>query len=215
MTDQIGALRIRWQGLSGRLGLAEAPAAGLFDELAHAYSEPGRHYHTLAHIAVLFELLDRHGRDVRDRDAVELAIFFHDAIYVPARADNEEASAALARDRLTALGAKPALVQEAERLIVATRHGAAKIDAEADPDLALLLDLDLSILAAPRAAYAAYVLAIRDEYAMIPDETYKPGRARVLQGFLRRERIYLTDRLRALWEASARANLAAEIAGSL
>ena len=146
-----------------------------------------------------------------DGDAVEFAIFFHDAIYVPTRDDNEAASAALARSRLTALGAGPALVRNVERFILATRHGTTEVDAEADPDLPLLVDLDLSILAAPRAAYTVYAKAIRNEYAMIPDATYKPGRVRVLQSFLARERIYATPRLHHLWDASARDNLRWEI----
>ncbi len=53
----------------------------------------------------------------------------------------------------------------------------------------------------------AYAQAIRQEYAAVPDELYRPGRRRVLEGFLARPQIYLTERLRALWEAPARANL--------
>ena len=45
----------------------------------------------------------------------------------------------------------------------------------------------------------------------MPDELYRPGRRRVLESFLSRRHIYLTERLRALWEAPARANLSEEI----
>ena len=187
--------------------MPETSATATLDELVRAYSEPGRHYHNLDHIATLLELLDRHGEAVRTRDAVELAIFFHDAVYVPTRSDNEAASAALARARLTELGASDALVSEVGRLIHATRHGASIADADGDPDLALLLDLDLSILGAERPAYAAYARAIRSEYAIVPDMLYRPGRRRVLAEFLARPRIYATPRLRDLWEAAARSNL--------
>jgi predicted metal-dependent HD superfamily phosphohydrolase len=200
-------LRSRWHALTARLGFAQAPSAALFDELAQAYAGPGRHYHDLGHIAQLLSLLDRYGQDLRDRDAVELAIFFHDAVYVPIRSDNEAASAALAHARLTALGATEPLVREVERLILATRHGTAIADAGSDPDLALLLDLDLSILGAEHAVYAAYAAAIRREYAVVPDIVYRPGRRRVLAEFLARPRIYATPRLYEAWEAAARANL--------
>ncbi|MET0567581.1 MAG: hypothetical protein ABWZ74_00750 [Hyphomicrobiaceae bacterium] len=206
------ALTAGWRALAVRLGIAEQPATALLDELIRAYSQSGRHYHNLDHIAALLDLLDRHGGPVGNRDAVELAIFFHDAVYVPTRSDNEAASAALARARLTGLGADSALVSEVERLILATRHGAAIADADSDPDLALLLDLDLSILGAERSAYAAYAHAIRREYAMVPDLLYRPGRRRALAEFLARPRIYATPSLRDLWEASARANLAWESA---
>jgi predicted metal-dependent HD superfamily phosphohydrolase len=202
-------LRTRWQALAVRLGIAQqgAPAAALLDELARAYAQPSRHYHNLDHIAALLELLDRHGQGVRNRDAMELAIFFHDAVYAPTRSDNEEASAALARERLTGLGVKDDLIAEVERLILATRHGQSLADADSDPDLALLLDLDLSILGAERATYAAYAEAIRREYAIVPDTIYRPGRRRVLAEFLGRARIYATPSLHDLWETAARANL--------
>ena len=202
-----GALTSNWRTLFSRLGIAELAATAVLDELVHAYSEPGRHYHNLDHIAALLQLLDRHGEAVRNREAVELAIFFHDAVYVPTRSDNEAVSAALARARLMELGAGDALVSEVERLILATRHGASVADADSDPDLALLVDLDLSILGAERPAYAAYAQAIRREYAIVPNLLYRPGRRRVLAEFLARPRIYATPHLRDLWEDAARANL--------
>ncbi|HEU4379362.1 MAG TPA: hypothetical protein VFR73_12390 [Hyphomicrobiaceae bacterium] len=205
-------LRNRWRQLMGRIGLAPGAGTALLDELIGAYAQSGRHYHNLDHIAALFELLDRHGDSVRNRDALELAILFHDAVYAPIRSDNEAASAALARARLTALGITENLAGEVERLILATRHGASPADAESDPDLALLLDLDLSILAAERTTYAAYAEAIRREYAVVPDAIYRPGRRRVLAEFLARPRIYATPRLHDLWETAARANLAWECA---
>jgi predicted metal-dependent HD superfamily phosphohydrolase len=200
-------LRSRWHALTARLGFAQAPSVALFDALAQAYSEPGRHYHNLDHIAQLLSLLDQHGHNVPGRDAIELAIFFHDAVYVPIGSDNEAASAALARARLTALGGTETLVREVERLILATRHGSAPADSASDADLELLVDLDLSILAAERAVYAAYAAAIRHEYTVVPDLIYRPGRRRVLAEFLARPRIYATPRLYEAWEASARANL--------
>jgi predicted metal-dependent HD superfamily phosphohydrolase len=205
-------LRARWDELARRIGLAHGTGTALLDELEQAYAQRGRHYHNLDHIAALIDLLDRHWDSVRNRDALELAILFHDAIYLPTRSDNEAASAALARDRLTQLGIGEALIGEVERLILATRHGTSPADADSDPDLALLLDLDLSILAAEHATYAAYAAAIRREYAVVPDAIYRPGRRRVLAEFLNRPRIYATPHLHDLWEATARTNLEWEIA---
>lgn len=205
-------LRTRWRELMGRIGLTPGAGTALLDELTGAYAQSGRHYHNLDHIAALLDLLDRHGDSVRNRDALELAIFFHDAVYVPTRSDNEAASAILARQRLTNLGIDADLVAEVERLILATRHGTSSADAGSDPDLALLLDLDLSILAADRATYTAYAEAIRREYAVVPDAIYRPGRRRILAEFLARPRIYATPHLHDLWESTARANLEWEIA---
>ena len=57
-------LHPRWHALAGRIGLAPGPGTALLDELMQAYAQPGRHYHNLAHIAALIELLDRHGDNV-------------------------------------------------------------------------------------------------------------------------------------------------------
>jgi len=200
-----------WDDLASRQGCAAPAATAVLEEVVLAYGQPHRHYHTLDHIAALLALLDEHGRGLLDRDAVMLAILFHDAVYDPARHDNEQASAAFAVERLAGLGFAHELTTKVSRYILATQHGqSAKVTDDAD--LALLLDLDLSILAAARAEYRAYTQAIRGEYASVPDELYRPGRRRVLEGFLAREQIYRTERLYALWEQPARVNLIGEIA---
>jgi predicted metal-dependent HD superfamily phosphohydrolase len=207
----MATLSARWRAILDRLGIDADAAGPTFADLVRAYSEPGRHYHTLDHIVALFHQLDRHGEGLADRNAVELAIFFHDAVYVPTRSDNEAESAALAGARLTALGLPAALVARVADLILATRHGIEHAEPH-DADLALLLDLDLSVLAADRPVYAAYAQAIRSEYAVYPDLVYRPGRRRVLGQFLARPRIYRTGRLHELWDAAARANLEWELA---
>lgn len=198
-----------WRDLAHRHGCAADPVERVQANLVRAYSEPHRHYHTLSHIADLLQLLNEHG-GITDGDAVTLAILFHDAVYDPARQDNEAVSATLAREQLMLLGFPQQLLAKVERYILATQHGAS-IPAAGDADLQVLLDLDLSVLAAARDRYGAYAQAIRQEYAAVPDELYRPGRRRVLESFLSRRHIYLTERLRALWEAPARANLSEEI----
>src|SRR5260370_20074579 len=69
-------------------------------ELVSAYTAPDRHYHDLRHIEALLGLADACAGAITDRDAVEAAIWFHDAIYDTRRSDNEERSAALAMARL-------------------------------------------------------------------------------------------------------------------
>jgi predicted metal-dependent HD superfamily phosphohydrolase len=206
----IGVIERCWCDLTARRHWGPA-AAAVLEDVVRAYREPHRHYHTLDHVAALLALLARHAEAGADRDALTLAILFHDVVYDPMQPDNEEASAARASERLAGLGVRPQLVAKVGRYILATRHGQ-PAEADGDADLALLLDLDLSILAAGADAYRAYAEAIRREYASVPERLYRPGRRRVLEGFLARERIYLTPRLAALWEQPARANLAAEIA---
>jgi predicted metal-dependent HD superfamily phosphohydrolase len=199
-----------WRDLAGRHHCEPSRAEVLLNELLGAYSEPSRQYHTIEHIASLLRQLDDHGLAVADRDAVALAMLFHDVIYDPRRRDNEEQSAALARGRLSLLGFPNEVVAKVEHYIRATKHAQ---DFETnDHDLSLLLDLDLSTLAAAPAEYRVYADAIRREYGDVPNELYRPARRRVLEAFLARERIYRTDDLHRLWEERARANITAEMA---
>jgi predicted metal-dependent HD superfamily phosphohydrolase len=199
-----------WCELAHRHGCDAASADRVLAGLVRAYVEPHRQYHTLAHIADLLQLLHEHG-GIADGDVVTLAILFHDAVYDPSRQGNEAASANLAREQLTFLGFPLQTIIKVESYVLATQHDAS-VPAAGDADLLVLLDLDLSVLAAAPDRYRAYAQAIRLEYAVVPDELYRPARRRVLQGFLARAQIYQTQRLRALWEAAARANLSNEIA---
>src|SRR5215470_11849955 len=69
-------------------------------ELVSAYTASDRHYHDLRHIETLLGLADACASAITDREAVEAAIWFHDAIYDTRRNDNEERSAGLAVARL-------------------------------------------------------------------------------------------------------------------
>ena len=199
-----------WRGLAQRQGASAAAAETLLEDVIRAYREPARHYHTLAHIAVLLRQLEGHTAELANPDLVMLAIIFHDVVYDPRRQDNEQQSAAMAHRRLTALGFAPNLIQRVADYIEATQHGR-ELDTQ-DPDLALLLDLDLSTLAAAPDAYRLYASAIRREYGHVPDALYRLGRRQVLKGFLARKHIYRTRRLAELWETRARVNINAEIA---
>jgi predicted metal-dependent HD superfamily phosphohydrolase len=81
-----------------------------------------------------------------------------------------------------------------------------------DRDGALFLDADLAILGSEE-GYEAYAEGIAFEYGWVPAETYAAGRAEVLERFLRRDRIYLTDAIHALLDARARVNIARERGG--
>lgn len=74
------------------------------------------------------------------------------------------------------------------------------------------LDFDLSILAAEPAAYDAYARAIRREYSIYPDASYRRGRIAVLEKLLALPGLYRSAALSVAWEAPARNNLAREIA---
>ena len=206
--------RVKWTELCASPTCRPQHAADVWTELTAAYAEPQRHYHTMDHIQALLALRVAHAERFQDRGTVDLAIFLHDVIYDPKCSDNEARSADWARARLALLDCDGARIERIAHLVEMSRHDAAEL-ATVDPasDLALFLDLDLSILAADAPTYAAYARAIRQEYAIYPDLLYRPGRAKVLQGFLRRRVIYCAGHFRALWEDAARRNIEDELRG--
>lgn len=203
-------MRERWRMLMGASAAPPDAAGTALAELLAAYSAPDRHYHSLQHIAELLGHVERQAGAFADRASVELAIFYHDAVYEIARKDNEAASARLVETRLPGLGIAPARVARVAALVEATAHGTADPD-PGDADMLRFLDLDLSILAAPRADYADYAAAIRAEYACVPEPLYRAGRRKVLQSFLGQPRIFRSPDLHMLWDARARENLRWEI----
>ncbi|QDQ27911.1 N-methyl-D-aspartate receptor NMDAR2C subunit [Chitinimonas arctica] len=197
--------RTAWTKMWPRLGLIESPAC--LDTLLARYSEPHRHYHTLQHLEeclVLFwevEALAEHAAEV------EIALWFHDAIYEPLRQDNEQRSADWARETLLAAGAERQVAERVYGLIMATRHTAEPRGQDAQ----LLIDIDLAILAAKPARFDEYEEQIRAEYRHVPELLFRSKRRSVLEKFLERPHIYSTQPLRERFEAVARDNLAKAI----
>jgi predicted metal-dependent HD superfamily phosphohydrolase len=180
-------------------------------ELVRMYHAAGRHYHDLRHIETLLDLAARHPLD--DREAVEAAIWFHDAIYDPRRKDNEEKSAELAVARLRDVAANDRIARIAMMIRATAGHALPECpDPRARADCALFLDMDLAILAGAPAAFAAYERDVRREYAWLPEPAWMSGRRRVLESFLARPAIYLTDAFRRTHEARARRNLTGALA---
>jgi len=89
----------RWLGLWS--AQADNPALErVYDDLVERYSEPHRHYHDLRHVSRCLMELDEARSQADNPFEVELAIWFHDAVYDPRRSDNEEASARYAKKTL-------------------------------------------------------------------------------------------------------------------
>jgi predicted metal-dependent HD superfamily phosphohydrolase len=196
----------RWQKLMDELGLAENFST--YDALAAAYAEKHRRYHTARHIEDCLDKLDSARQLAQAPAEIEIALWFHDAIYDPYKSANEEKSADWACVFLTSNGVDPTRVERIRDLVLATRHQAVAVD----PDAQLLVDVDLSILGANEADYAVFEKHVRDEYKWVPAMVFRKKRAEILQSFLDRPRIYSTSFFGDRYEQTARANLARAIA---
>lgn len=200
--EQVTLDQQRWTGLWSRLG-AQGSGLSIFTHLAAAYAEPARAYHTAEHIQDCLIQLDRSRDIARHPNEVEVALWFHDAVYVPGASDNEDRSARLAQTALQACAVQLEVSRRVAELVLATRH----LTLPRDPDGQLLCDIDLSILGREPEVFDEFERRIRQEYAWVPEPMYRSTRAEVLAGFLRRRPIFQTKSFREQYELPARANL--------
>ncbi len=208
MTDHFRALFLSYDV---NIALVETAVSDLYER----YSEnghfsrlsAGRFYHNLAHIEAVLNHIQPCLSQAQNPVALQLAAWFHDVIYDAACHDNEAQSAAYAQQVLTELQVLQADIDEVERLIMLTAGHEASFS---DLDGHILLDADLAILAAEPAQYDGYAQAIRQEYAHVPDETYRAGRMQVLRRFAERPFIYHLPEHQN-WELKARENIQQEL----
>jgi predicted metal-dependent HD superfamily phosphohydrolase len=177
-------------------------------ELLAAYADPTRGYHDTRHLTEVLDRLDElAGAGASfDRLPVELAAWFHDAVY-DGRPDAEKRSAHWAEEVLAAH--EPRQAAEVTRLVRLTETHRPAPD---DENGCALSDADLAILAAPPERYDEYAADVRREYAHVSDRDFRAGRAAVLADLIDRPHLFHTAHARMHWEAGARANVQAELA---
>lgn len=207
MVDSRDSLVHRWDDLVARVGLDHTVATAAIAELLAAHEEPARRYHDLRHLTECFDIVDTMADlSASERSAVELAIWFHDAVYEPTATDNEHRSAVRAGAFLRDSGrpdVAPAVVEAIEMTA-----GHAPITRS--PIIDAVHDADLGILGASPERYDEYAAAIRVEYAHVTDEDFSEGRSRILRSFLAMPNIYVRPDM-ASREIEARRNLEREV----
>ncbi|OGZ15223.1 MAG: hypothetical protein A3G11_01160 [Candidatus Lloydbacteria bacterium RIFCSPLOWO2_12_FULL_51_9] len=197
----------RWVVLWKRLG-ARGDARAVYTDLVARYSEPHRAYHTLEHIGHCLDEFEQVRHLAMNPDAVELALWYHDAIYDTKAKDSEERSATLAVEVARNASLPDSFGQSVANLITATKHASAPID----PDVQLLVDIDLSILGQSEDTFDEYERQVRKEYEWVAKDAFIAGRSAILKSFLDRQTIYSTQFFRDKYESQARANIAKSLA---
>lgn len=175
----------------------------LRDELLARYAEPQRKYHTRQHLQECLALFDEVGDLAAHPAEVEMALWFHDAIYDVPGSGNEERSADWAHEALLAAGVTRDVADRVRQLVLVTKHDGVP----ANVDEQVLVDIDLAILGAERPRFDDYERQIRDEYAYVPGFLFRRKRKQILRTFLERPVLYSTLALRERLEARARENL--------
>lgn len=203
MQPELADFQLYWQRCAQQFSLNRCQTQQLYARLLAAYSEPQRHYHGVQHILECLQHFDQIRTQLQQPSLVELALWFHDAVYHPKAQDNEAQSVTLCQqlcaDFLTA-----AQIETVSRWILATRQH----QPSDEPDLNALLDIDLAILAAPPARFAEYQQQIHQEYAWVEQNLYQHKRRAVLMQFYQMQPLYQTRYFQQHYEAQAKHNLA-------
>ena len=140
------------------------------DILKH-YQEPHRFYHTLEHLDDICDQLERKG--FGDNDILLLATVFHDIIYEPRSATNEEDSAAYFNEVFTG---DQAIKDEVTRIILDTKSHQPKTELSR-----VFCDVDLNILHQSFDRLLVYEQQIFKEFQFVDHAIYRQKRVEVLQ----------------------------------
>ncbi|MBK8814150.1 MAG: hypothetical protein IPN42_00915 [Methylococcaceae bacterium] len=189
-----------WQSIDAHA--SNIPIA-LFDDVIKRYSEPHRHYHSVQHLDECLAKLAELEHLATHPGEIELALWFHDAIYEPRRNDNEELSADWAKLSILSAGLDSAVADRIHALIMATQHRTKPQDS----DTQIMLDADLSILGASPQRFQEYEIQIRQEYAFVPETIFRAKRAEILDRFMSQSTIFNTPLFIERYEPIARLNL--------
>lgn len=173
-----------------------------YQELLEYYGGEGRYYHTLEHVASVFHALE----GIELSPALVFSIYYHDVIYDVHSSENESKSASFCKDALQYLSVGEGVIKKACQIILDT-----KTHIPTSKDSLYMIDADLFVFAGDERSYKKACEQIRNEYSIYDDLTYAKGRIKVLDSFLRREKIYLSEYF-AKHEVQARRNISEEIA---
>ena len=151
-------LEDRFASAAMRLG-AHRAIGDVSAQILARYREPHRHYHGASHLAGGLRVLDEIADTLVSAAEVELAFWFHDAVYAThPLAQNEERSAELAYEACLRMG-----IREVTGRRIASMVRATKAHAGDDTDTCALIDVDLAILGSDPLTYATFERDVRDE----------------------------------------------------
>lgn len=170
-------------------------------------------YHNLEHI---HRMLD-HAKEIIGcpplSKELELAIWYHDVIFVPGKRNNEFSSAKFFKVVATQLSMPDRVNKNIiENLILLTARHLDVLATDNEDVIGytgmVMLDADLAGFA--NTNYSEYLdinAALRTESAHLSDTKYVTGQIGFLEALLNKPSIYYTDYAKAVWEDRARLNI--------
>jgi predicted metal-dependent HD superfamily phosphohydrolase len=187
-----------WQQLTHSLALAPSLSDKWWRVLAAYFHESQRHYHTFQHLHELLlfaehqylhqqQYQQQQGQSmhlIADYTVIQLAIFFHDIVYNPQSAFNEEDSNDVFLQFVAECNSQP-LSHCATKVFAITKMTKShKMPDNADFNMKFFSDIDMAILGSSRKRYQKYAAQIRLEYSFVEFNTYCIKRSEFLQSCL-------------------------------
>ena len=192
-----------------QIGVSQDEARKMFINLTRHYRDKSRGHHSLKHVE---ECIDWVRGDLKKEISrpvmMELAFYWHDAVYVATRHSNETESAALAIVDLSKTEIQIFEMAEVMTFIL-TYEGGLKPTTN---DAKYFRDIDYWIIGSPRERYLSYMKGIEKEYLpFYSPEEYCSGRLKFLGTLRNQDRLFLTDYFEDNFRQAAIENIDFEI----
>ncbi|MCY4148912.1 MAG: hypothetical protein OXD44_06820 [Gammaproteobacteria bacterium] len=173
--------------------------------LVEYYNEDWRRYHTFEHIRDTLRWLDDCREHADDSDAIEMAIWFHDCIYVIGASDNE------AQSRDYFLAVSEGVLDDSFRVRVAhlvmdTCHNEKPDSSDGE----LIADIDLTSFGLIWEDYYSDSINVQKECSIHKPITFE-SKTFYLNKLKQRKTIYYSDYYLNHYEASAQHNIAVHL----
>lgn len=175
----------------------------------HRMMDPQLHYHTPVHVLAIMQFYQERVRSAKKGPTLikgeELALWFHDAIYIPSskKKANEEQSAQFA----CALMSPYLDVNELHKLSIAIGVTASHSDPAIASSWDLLLDLDLHNFSLSADKYTRQSACIRREFPHISDMAFYEGRKKLLARLIKPDGLFRSPFFKKNFEEAALENL--------
>lgn len=221
--DRMDAARVGLHELLRELPVGQSQK----DAICRRMSEEYRAYHGVDHLVTLWARHRLYAAaagldDARVHTLLACAIAYHDLVYVPGRADNEDRSADLWMADSATSGldlAERSWVADTVRA-TADHLGYEPRGLDAAGNLSLLerarlwmLDLDLTPIGEAAEVFIANTDALRREGGRADPAAFERSRLAFLRHLAAHPRLYRSPVLAAAFETQARRNIARELAG--
>ena len=182
--------------------IPETSLIHIWEDLEAHYMQPQRKYHTLNHVLFCLDRFDECSGYISACDQLELAIWFHDAIYFPGSNLNEAQSANYFDHHLKRW-LSDADIKAVTKLIMVTNM----TTLPATNDQAFMCDIDLSSFGLSWIDFLMDSVALREEQADVATNIFAKNKRHFLNHLLDRESIFITEHFYSLYEQQARKNI--------